>query len=191
MKKLRVLALVLGVSILSSSCYGPFRLTTRLHTWNGQVGDKFVNALVFFAFVVVPVYGVTTFADAVVFNTIEFWGGQNPVAMKEGEVREQLVEKNGQSMKLVASHNKCEIEILSGENNGHKTTMLYDEKESAWMLQKAEGNQKLVQMVEGADGKPMARIFLPDGTSFDVDPDHTTAAQLQQMMDAQLLLASK
>ena len=191
MKKLRVLALVLGVSILSSSCYGPFRLTTRLHTWNGQVGDKFVNALVFFAFVVVPVYGVTTFADAVVFNTIEFWGGQNPVAMKEGEVREQLIEKNGQSMKLVASHNKCEIVILSGENKGHKTTMLYDEKESAWMLQKAEGNQKLVQMVEGADGKPMARIFLPDGTSFDVDPDHTTAAQLQQMMDAQLLLASK
>ena len=191
MKKLRVLALVLGVSILSSSCYGPFRLTTRLHTWNGQVGDKFVNALVFFAFVVVPVYGVTTFADAVVFNTIEFWGGQNPVAMREGEVREQLVEKNGQSMKLIASHNKCEIEILSGENKGHKTTMLYDEKEAAWMLQKAEGNQKLVQMVEGVNGKPMARIFLPDGTSFDVDPDHTTAAQLQQIMDAQLLLASK
>ena len=191
MKKLRVLALVLGVSILSSSCYGPFRLTTRLHTWNGQVGDKFVNALVFFAFVVVPVYGVTTLADALVFNTIEFWGGQNPVAMKEGEVREQLVEKDGQSLKLVASRNKCEIEVLSGENKGHKTTMIYDEKESAWMLQKAEGNQKLVQMVEGADGKSMARIFLPDGTSFDVDPDHTTAAQLQQMMDAQLLLASK
>jgi Domain of unknown function (DUF3332). len=191
MKKLRVLALVLGVSILSSSCYGPFRLTTKLHTWNGQIGDKFINALVFFAFVVIPVYGVTTFVDALVFNTIEFWGGNNPISMKEGEVREQLVEKNGQSMKLTASRNKCEIEVLSGENKGQKTTMIYDEKESAWMLQTAEGNQKLVQMVEDADGNAMTRIFMPDGTSFDVDPAHTTAAQLQQMMDTQQLLASK
>jgi hypothetical protein len=191
MKKLRVFAFVMTVALLSSSCYGPFRLTSKLHNWNGQIGDKFVNAIVFFAFVVVPVYEVTTLVDAVVLNTIEFWGGQNPISMKEGEYKEQIVEKNGQQVKLAASHNKCEIEVLSGENKGQKSVLVFDENESAWMLQKEDGSVKLVQVVEDANGNSMARIFMPDGTSFDVDPVHTTAAQLEQMMATQQLLALK
>ena len=189
MRKLRILAFVMTVAVLSSSCYGPFRLTTRLHAWNGQIGDKFVNALVFFAFVVVPIYEVTTLVDAVVFNTIEFWSGNNPIAMKDGEIREQIVEKDGEQMKLTATHNKCEIEMLTGANKGDKTTLIFDENEAAWMLQKEDGNVKLVQMVEDANGNAMARIFMPDGSSFDVNPNNTTAAQLQQMMETQELLA--
>ena len=38
------------------------------------------NELIFFAFWIVPVYEVTIFFDAILFNSIEFWGGNNPVA---------------------------------------------------------------------------------------------------------------
>ncbi|MBI4323552.1 MAG: DUF3332 family protein [Candidatus Omnitrophica bacterium] len=68
-------------SLLASGCYGPFNLTRQLHHWNGQAGDKYVNELVFVAFAILPVYGVTIVGDAVLFNSIEFWTGHNPVLL--------------------------------------------------------------------------------------------------------------
>ena len=66
-------------SLLASGCYGPFNLTRQLHHWNEQAGDKYVNELIFLAFTILPVYGVTVVGDAVLFNSIEFWTGRNPV----------------------------------------------------------------------------------------------------------------
>ncbi len=61
------------------SCIGSFALTNKVLSWNNQVGSKFVNELVFFAFWVLPVYEVTSVADLLVLNSIEFWSGNNPV----------------------------------------------------------------------------------------------------------------
>ena len=61
------------------SCIGSFALTNKVLTWNNQVGSKFVNELVFFAFWILPVYEVTSVADLIVLNSIEFWSGNNPV----------------------------------------------------------------------------------------------------------------
>jgi len=75
-----VVAALLVVSLIAApGCYGPFTLTKQLHHWNGQVGDKWVNEVVFIVFVIIPVYGVATLADAIVFNSIEFWTGNNPL----------------------------------------------------------------------------------------------------------------
>lgn len=63
-----------------SSCIGQFALTNKVLDWNNTVGNKFVNELVFFAFCIIPVYEVTSLADLLVINSIEFWSGSNPVA---------------------------------------------------------------------------------------------------------------
>ena len=68
-----------AVALFASGCYGPFNLTRRLYQWNSQVGDKWEKELVFLLLVALPVYGLTTFGDAVVFNSMEFWTGNNPV----------------------------------------------------------------------------------------------------------------
>lgn len=73
-----VIALLLS-SMTLSSCIGSFRLTNSVMKWNNQVGSKFVNELVFFAFWVLPVYEVTSLADLLVINSIEFWSGRNPL----------------------------------------------------------------------------------------------------------------
>lgn len=73
-----VVACVLA-SMTLSSCIGSFRLTQSVMKWNNQVGSKFVNELVFFAFWVLPVYEVTSLADLLVINSIEFWSGRNPL----------------------------------------------------------------------------------------------------------------
>ena len=70
---------LVAAAVLASGCYGPFNLTRRLYQWNGQVGDKWEKELVFLLLVALPVYQLTTFGDAVVFNSMEFWTGNNPV----------------------------------------------------------------------------------------------------------------
>lgn len=62
-----------------SSCMGKFALTRNLYSWNDQISNKFVNELVFVAFWILPVYEVTTLADLLVLNSIEFWSGDNPL----------------------------------------------------------------------------------------------------------------
>ena len=62
------------------SCIGSFTLTNKLLSWNNQIGEKFVNELVFFAFWILPVYEVSALADILVLNSIELWSGSNPVA---------------------------------------------------------------------------------------------------------------
>ena len=70
----------LAGSMLFSSCIGNFALTKKLLGWNNQIGNKFINELVFFAFWIIPVYEVTALADVLVLNSIEFWSGSNPIA---------------------------------------------------------------------------------------------------------------
>lgn len=61
------------------SCIGKFALTKKVMAWNNQVGSKFLNELVFFAFWILPVYEVTSLADLFVLNSIEFWSGNSPI----------------------------------------------------------------------------------------------------------------
>lgn len=74
-------AAVLSVAAMlpMQSCIGSFTLTHKVLSWNNQVGSKFINELVFFAFWILPVYEVTSVADLLILNSIEFWSGNNPV----------------------------------------------------------------------------------------------------------------
>lgn len=74
------LVAMLLCSVALSSCIGSFRLTNSVLKWNKQVGSKFLNEVVFFAFWVLPVYEVTSLADILVLNSIEFWSGRNPLS---------------------------------------------------------------------------------------------------------------
>ena len=71
--------LALGASMTLQSCLGSFALSNKVLNWNRQVGDKFVNELVFVAFWILPVYEMSLLADILVINSIEFWSGENPV----------------------------------------------------------------------------------------------------------------
>ena len=71
---------LLALALFASGCYGPFNLTRRLYQWNGQVGTtKWEREFMFILLAWAPVYGLTVLGDAVVFNSMEFWSGKNPV----------------------------------------------------------------------------------------------------------------
>ena len=73
-----MVGLVAGM-LAMSGCYGPFNLTRRLYQWNGQINGKWEKEFVFILLAWAPVYGLTVVGDAVVFNSMEFWTGKNPV----------------------------------------------------------------------------------------------------------------
>jgi hypothetical protein len=81
-KTLAAIALALCLSLgvtTTTACYGSFDMTRSLHQWNGQATDnKFVNWLLFVGLVIIPVYEISLLVDGFVFNSIEFWTGNNP-----------------------------------------------------------------------------------------------------------------
>jgi len=91
MKKQQFLSrVVAGVALMyfvtvSTACYGPFNLTKNVYHWNsgikgsGAVNDKWMKEFVFFGMIVVPVYMFSALLDAFIFNSIQFWSGDNPI----------------------------------------------------------------------------------------------------------------
>ncbi len=62
-----------------AGCWGSFNLTGKVYDWNGSFGSKWASWAVFLVFILIPVYGTLLFIDAIVFNTIEFFSGNNPI----------------------------------------------------------------------------------------------------------------
>jgi len=77
--KFSAVIVVLCLAVLMSGCYGTFSLTKRLHHWNGNQGGRWAQEGVFLLIAIIPVYGVCILGDALIFNSIEFWGGNNPI----------------------------------------------------------------------------------------------------------------
>jgi hypothetical protein len=107
--KLMVLVL-LATSLLG--CYGKFAITRKVYSLNGQVSDKFLRSGLTWVFLIVPVYGIAGLVDFVVFNTIEFWSGKNPVAEVEKTIQyvdgadryEIHARKSGDDIKYTITH---------------------------------------------------------------------------------------
>ena len=71
--------LVASSALAASGCWGSFNLTGKVYDWNGHFDSKWVSWLIFLAFIILPVYGLLLFIDALIINTIEFYSGKNPV----------------------------------------------------------------------------------------------------------------
>ncbi|MGQ0551797.1 MAG: DUF3332 family protein [Planctomycetota bacterium] len=73
--------LVLALCMTLSACTGPFNATKRLHNWNRSFDgyDGWAEEGVFLLCCILP-YPLTVLGDSLIFNSVEFWGGTNPVA---------------------------------------------------------------------------------------------------------------
>jgi hypothetical protein len=76
--KRKLLALLL-VAFFTTGCTGSFNLTRKVYNWHRSQDDKWLDEFGFLVCAILPIYGISTFADAIVFNSIEFWTGDNPV----------------------------------------------------------------------------------------------------------------
>ncbi|MDD2600835.1 MAG: DUF3332 family protein [Kiritimatiellae bacterium] len=116
MKRLLVCALA-GVMIVgTTACTGPFKLTKQLHTWNRNVENEWAEELVFLGLVIFPVYAICTLGDAIIFNSIEFWGGESPIAsnLSQGDESVQLTYNADGTILLQSGTGSCVLQKTDG-----------------------------------------------------------------------------
>lgn len=165
MKKSKFIVLALTVSILSTSCLGSFSAFNNLKDWNHQVSDsKFVNNLLFWGLNIVPVYGLFFIGDALIFNTIEFWSGSNPIAMTDGEKETQVLVKNGNTYEMTASKNQLIVKVIDGKDKGEQVDFNYSTENQTWTATKNGETFKLSSL---KDGKSF--VYLPNGEEVEID----------------------
>jgi len=87
----RIVTAIVVASFLTvtTACYGPFNLTRNVYHWNSnikgskEVNEKWMKEFVFFGMIIIPVYMFSALLDAFIFNSIQFWSGDNPVKASE------------------------------------------------------------------------------------------------------------
>ena len=160
-EKLTLVAVLLSGSLLFSSCVGSFGLFNRLSSWNQSIGSKFVNELVFLAFNIVPVYGVSYLADALVINSIEFWSGSNPMA-NVGDVKKVKGENGNYMVKTLENGYS-----ITKEGETASMDLIYNKEANTWNVVANGESAELIKM--NNDGT--ADLFLPNGEKMNVTLD--------------------
>ena len=119
----------LSASMMMQSCIGSFALFNKVKSWNDQVGDKFVNEIVFVAMWILPVYELSFAADLFILNSIEFWSGTNP-ALAENKV--QVID--GKDAQYLVASNEDGYVITNMETK-QETRFNFNAKDNSWSLE--------------------------------------------------------
>ena len=104
--------------------------------------QKFVNELVFLGLCILPAYELCTLGDALIFNSIEFWGGQNPITMKAGDVEEGQVMYAGHPYHVTKSLNKV---VVASEETAAVAEFQYFPEEESWYLMDGQNKAKVMK----------------------------------------------
>jgi hypothetical protein len=81
MKKTLLASALFGVMLLTSACFGSMNATSRLKTWNREIENRWAGEAAYVG-LRIPyggIYGLVFLSDVLLFNSIEFWGGENPI----------------------------------------------------------------------------------------------------------------
>ena len=166
MKKL-IACSFLSLSLLFSSCLGSFNAFNNLKDWNQSASDsKFVNNLIFWGLNIIPVYGLFFVGDALIFNVIEFWSGSNPIAMQDGDSETQIVERDGNTIEMIATKNRMEISVLDGPKKGKKVDLVYRPHEKSWNAVKPNG--EIIKLSSFKEGFYI--VYMPNGEEVKINP---------------------
>jgi hypothetical protein len=158
------LVLVAAVGAFSAGCFGKFQLTGKVYDINKSIDDKYVRSAATWVFVIVQVYTVAVLLDLIVFNVIEFWTGENPVA--EAKVTKVYPEGNGKT-------------VLSLSRDGSATVAVIERYEGERLVStlriRDDGMGKVAAVETAAEGtvREISAVAMSDGS---VDVTVATAA---------------
>jgi hypothetical protein len=190
MKKLGIYTmavLMLGIGTLNTGCMGQFALIRKVYTWNKSMGDKWIQSVVMWVLIIVPVYPVCGLIDFWFLNLIEFWTGSNPVAMNPGEKEQQTVKgKDGNMYEITATQNRFDIVQLTGERKGNQQSLLFNPAEGTCSVVVNGVETKLVKYDEKTN---MIELFRPDGSSVHMDAN-TSPAMAREMFTSDVTFAA-
>ncbi len=104
------LVLVAALGAFSAGCFGKFQLTRKVYDINQSIDEKYVRSAATWIFVVVQVYTVAALLDFIVFNVIEFWSGENPVAA--APVTKVYAQGDGKAVLTLARDGSATVAVI-------------------------------------------------------------------------------
>ncbi len=156
------LVLVAAVGALSAGCFGKFQLTRKLYDINQSIDEKYVRSAVTWLFVI-P-YAVTGLLDFIIFNVIEFWSGENPVA--SAPVTKVYAQGNGKTV-LTLSRDGSETVAVIERYEGERLVSTFRVRDDG------RGKVAAVETAGGRKVREVSAVAAPDGS---VDVTVATAA---------------
>ncbi|GHV87182.1 hypothetical protein AGMMS50255_4780 [Spirochaetia bacterium] len=136
--KKRILGMVLGVFIAGMSfngCAGQYALFNKAHPFIGNLGGKWIGAIVNWIIGMPIVYPICIFADVFIFNVIEFWTGSNVVA--SGNSFEQI-DENGNHLAAVKNDDGT-LSVRVTEITGETTNYVLEREKNYFSMFDADG----------------------------------------------------
>lgn len=172
-KYLTLSACLVAYAFTATSCVGSFAMFNKLASWNKHAtNSKFLNEIIFI--VISPAYAFCGAADVLVLNSIEFWTGSNPMAMKVGTTK-NVMGQDGKYYAVTTKADGYDIKLPTGE----MVSFVYDKKTDSWS-QVQDG--KTVEIFRfNADGTIQAN--LPNGEKMNVSPDEKGVFQVRMAMN--------
>jgi hypothetical protein len=145
-KASRVASLLMAGALFSSGCYGPFYTVRKVWEFNGQIGGKWANEVGFLVMSFCQVYSIAGLADSIIFNSLEFWTGDNPMAPTA---------KDGTSIQTK--------QIARGDSEARLTK-----------ISGPEGEQLVIEQFKNGEPAGTLRVFQRDGMTVGVDAQGQT-----------------
>lgn len=139
-----LVAIILTVGV--AGCFGNFSATRKVYEFNESFGDKWVNQVMFWVLNIVPVYNVAAFADVVLFNTIEFWTGSNPIAMGPMDEVIKYASEDGKNLKITIRQNEVIVEDMDNPEN--EIELSYRPLQKSWYYHSDNGLVKIASIDE-------------------------------------------
>ena len=178
----RAAVALVALGMLVSGCYGPFHLTRRVWKFNGEVSDnKWVVEVVHLVCIALPVYGIATLADGLIFNSIEFWTGENPLtedAKADGSTTRRIVRGDSEAILTRVASSSGDALVIEQFRHGQPVSTLRFQRDG-------EGTVAL-----NGDGAALFRAkMLADGRLVITDAAGTQVASYSER-EAKDILAS-
>jgi hypothetical protein len=156
------LVLVAAVGALSAGCFGKFQLTRKLYDINQSIDEKYVRSAATWIFVI-P-YAVTGLLDFILFNAIEFWTGENPVA--EAKVTKVYAHGNGRTVLTLSRDGSATVAVIER----------YEGKRLVSTLRVRDDGRGKVAAVETAAGRKVREVSAVAASDGSMDVTVATAA---------------
>jgi hypothetical protein len=158
------MVLVAAVGALSAGCFGRFQLTRKVYDINQSIDEKYVRSAATWIFVIVQVYTVAALIDLIVFNVMEFWTGENPVA--EAKLTKVYAHGNGRTVLTLSRDGSATVAVIER----------YDGERLVSTLRVRDDGQGKVAAVETAAGRSVREVSAVAASDGSVDVTVATAS---------------
>ena len=146
----KILASAVLVAFIATGCTGSFNLTKKVNNFHRSQSDKWSDELCFLLVALTPIYGLAMLGDAIIFNSIEFWTGDNPIALNSNP--DVKVVRQGDDEMIVSYNKQTDQIIVAPKLKSQEKAPIILERNDQMVMAKNEKGQVLFSSMKNDQG---------------------------------------